>query len=148
MSHQIYKYKRTFIGRLPNGADLLKGITEYIIKHKISIGEVHGIGAVSRSAILYYNQQTKEYEKIAIDEPMEMLSLAGNISIRDHDPYPHLHIVLGDRTGRTFGGRLAGGTIVFAAEIVIREYEGERLYRERDPGTGLHLWDYRSELLV
>lgn len=148
MSHQSYKLKQTYIGHLREGSDLLKGITGYIVKNKIRTGEVRGLGAVTRAVIRYFNQETKEYETITFDDPFEILSLYGNISIQDYEPFPHIHVTLGDNKGRAFGGHLAEGTIVFLAEIMIHEFEGEKIIRERDEKTGLYLWDYRQELLA
>jgi uncharacterized protein len=148
MSNQIYKHKRAFVGRLPKGSDLLLGITDYIVKHKVTLGEVRGLGAVSRAVLQFFSQERREYETITYDESLEILSLYGNISIRDHDPFPHLHIVLGNKRGEAFGGHLTTGTIVYAAEIVIHEFDGKKLLRGRDPETGLYLWDIYTELIV
>ena len=148
MSHQRYKLKHTYIGHLKRGTDLLKGLTGYIVKNKIQIGEIRGMGAVSKAVIWYFNQNTKEYEEIILDEHLEILSLYGNISIRDYEPFAHVHVTLGNRNGHAFGGHLADGSIVFAAEIMIHEYDGEKIVRERDEETGLYLWDYRQELLA
>jgi uncharacterized protein len=148
MSHQIYKLKKTYIGHLKEGTDLLNGITEYIIKNKIQIGEIRGLGAVTKAVVWYFNQNTKEYENITFDEHLEILSLYGNISIRNYEPISHLHITLGNNKGHAFGGHLAEGTMVFAAEIMIHEFEGEKIVRERDEKTGLYVWDYRQELLA
>ncbi len=148
MSHQSYKLKQTYIGQLKQGTDLLKGINDYIIKNKIQIGEVRGLGAVSKAVIWYFNQHTKEYETITFDEHLEILSLYGNISIRNYEPFAHVHVTLGNSKGHAFGGHLAEGSIVFAAEIMIHEFEGEKIVRERDEKTGLYLWDYRQELLA
>jgi uncharacterized protein len=148
MSHHAYRLKQTYIGQLKRGTDLLTGISDYIIKNKISIGEVRGLGAVSKAVVMYFNQQTEEYESITFDEQLEILSLYGNISIKEYDPFPHLHITLGNRKGEAFGGHLAEGTIVYVAELMIHEFEGSKLARERDEKTGLYLWDYRRELIV
>ncbi len=148
MSHQRYKLKQTYIGHLKRGTDLLNGITDYIVKHKIQTGEIRGLGAVSKAVVWYFNQNTKEYEEITFDEHLEILSLYGNISIRNYEPFAHVHVMLGNNKGEAFGGHLATGSIVFAAEMIIHEFDGEKIVRERDPETGLYLWDYRQELLA
>lgn len=148
MSHQSYKLKQTYIGQLKRGTDLLKGITDYIVKNKITIGEIRGLGAVSKAVVKYFNQSTGEYETITFDEHLEILSLYGNISIIEYDPFAHVHVTLGNKKGQAFGGHLAEGSIVYVAEIMIHEFEGKKLVRERDDKTGLYLWDYRRELIV
>ncbi len=148
MSHHSYKLKQTYIGQLKRGTDLLGGITDYIVKNKITIGEIRGLGAVSKAVVKYFNQNTEDYETITLDEHLEILSLYGNISIRDYDPFAHVHVTLGNRKGKAFGGHLAEGSIVYVAEIMIHEFEGIKIVRERDEKTGLYLWDYRKELIV
>jgi len=148
MSHQKYRLKQTYIGHLKKGTDLLKGITDYIVKNKIQLGEIRGLGAVSNAVIWYFNQNSKEYEELRFDEHLEITSLYGNISILNYEPFPHVHVTLGNSKGQLFGGHLAEGSTVFVAELLIHEFEGEKIVRERDPGTGLYLWDYRQELLA
>ena len=75
---------------------------------------------------------------------MEILSLIGNISLKDDKPFVHAHITLADQEGRAWGGHLAEGTKVFAGEFVIQEYLTEKpLVRHLDEETGLFLWDQK-----
>ena len=53
----------------------------------------------------------------------------------------HAHMTLSDENGKTYGGHLAAGTIVFASEIVIRSFNEEPLKRGKDEETGLPLWE-------
>lgn len=52
----------------------------------------------------------------------------------------HAHIVLSDSKGRTFGGHLLPGTVVFAGEVFMLELPGIKLEREYDQETGLNLF--------
>jgi uncharacterized protein len=148
MPKQTYSLKRTYIGKLVKGTDLLNGITGHITANKIQAGEIRGLGAVSRAVVWYYDQVKKKYEEIVFDRHMEILSLYGNVSIRDDEPFAHCHITLSDEKGQAFGGHLAEGTIVFASEIMIHEFDGEKIVREFDEETGLYLWNYQRELLL
>jgi hypothetical protein len=48
---------------------------------------------------------------------------------------------LADGKGATLGGHLAEGTVIFACEAAIQEYQsGEPLVRQLDKDTGLFLW--------
>jgi predicted DNA-binding protein with PD1-like motif len=42
--------------------------------------------------------------------------------------------------GRTIGGHIFSGTVVYAGEIYIQEFLGKPLEREYDDTTGLSLW--------
>jgi hypothetical protein len=76
-----------------------------------------------------------------LKKPMEILSLMGNVSLKDDKPFVHAHITLADARGVAMGGHLAEGTIVFACEFMIEEYISDRaLVRYFDEKTGLFLW--------
>ncbi len=136
-----YKAGRMIMGRLEHGADLLEEITEICRKEDIRMGRVEAIGAVSVARIGFYNQDTHEYQFFTIDQPLEILSLAGNVSIKDGESMVHAHVVLGDKEGKAFGGHLAAGTIVFACECIVEILEGPTLERGLDEKTGLPLWN-------
>jgi len=137
-----YVVKRTIVGRLANGSDLYDGITRVAQENDIRIGRVTGMGAVQKAKLAYYDQKTMKYSVIEINEPMEIVSLYGNISTKDGQPFAHAHVVLSDEKGNGKGGHLLpGGTPVFACEVTIEEYNGPELRRDFDEQTGLFLWD-------
>ena len=126
--------------RLPHGRDLLEAVTEICIDKNISMAAVGGIGALNGARIAYYDQGKREYNEIERTGHFEILSLIGNVSIKDGKPMCHAHIICGDERGATFGGHLAQGCTVFACEVVIIPLQGEPLVRGYDEETGLTLW--------
>ena len=136
-----YTTRRMIIGQLERGSDLYNSITRIVQENNIRIGRVTGIGAVQKAVIAYYDQKQMKYHDIELDEPMEIVSLYGNISLKDGKPFVHAHTVLGDERGNAKGGHLLpGGTPVFACELTIDEFEGPNLERVFDEGSGLALW--------
>lgn len=136
--------RRSFVSSLPFGCDLLDEITKIARREGITLGRLQGIGATSRAVVAYYDQETRKYLPLEFTEGMEILSLMGNISLRDNKPFVHAHVTLGDRDGKVFGGHLMRGTVVFACEVFIEEFEGDERVREADETTGLFLWKYRE----
>jgi uncharacterized protein len=129
------------MGRLDQGNDLLAALTAISRTHNITLGEVQAIGDVSRARIGYYNQAKQQYQFIELAKPLEILSLTGNISLKDGEPFVHAHVTLADENGRAFGGHLAEGTVVFACEFILQAYGSpEPLARHLDKDTGLFLW--------
>jgi predicted DNA-binding protein with PD1-like motif len=128
------------MGRLSHGADLLDELTQICTENDVQLGRVEGIGAVQKARVGFYNQEKREYEFMEFDEPLEILSLLGNVSIKDGKPMIHAHIALSNRAGAAFGGHLANGTVVFACEYVIQRLEGATHERGFDEETGLPLW--------
>ena len=139
--HIMVTEARKIMGRLKKGDDLLAALTSICQEIGITLGEVKAIGAVSQARVGYYHQDTRQYEWLDLPRPLEILALEGNISLKDGKPFVHAHVMLSDGDGRAFGGHLADGTIVFAAEFVIQELKAEQsLHRQMDEETGLFLW--------
>jgi uncharacterized protein len=130
---------RIIFARLDHGEDIISQLTILAEDNGIKIGALSAIGALSRAGLAYYDQKSHEYGEIALEEPVELASCFGNISLKDGSPFVHAHAVLSDRTGRTWGGHLVRGT-VFAAELYLQELSGLPLKRVPDSITGLNLW--------
>lgn len=63
----------------------------------------------------------REYVKRTIDESSEILSLQGNVSIKEGEPFVHLHVSLADESFSAVGGHLFEGTVSMTIELVIIE---------------------------
>ena len=132
---------RRIMGRLAKGEDLLAALTNCAREQGISLGEVQAIGAVSQARVGYYHQGERQYYYLDRRRPLEIACLMGNISLKDGEPMVHAHVTLTDSDGRAFGGHLAEGTLVFACEFAIQEYQAAApLVRGMDEPTGLFLW--------
>ncbi len=129
---------RTYLLRLDYGKDLLEQLEEFLKAENIGAAYISGIGAVKSAEIGYYDQKTRKYVKKELKEPLEILSLSGNASLRDGKPFLHLHVVLG-LNEKIYGGHLFRAE-VFACEIFLAELEGEVPERGFDQQTGLYLW--------
>ena len=86
------------------------------------------VGSLRHAALRLANKdKTAHYE-----DKFEILSLVGTLS----PDGPHLHIALADGTGRTLGGHLMDGSLIYTtAEIVIGELDEVRFSRPIDPET-------------
>jgi predicted DNA-binding protein with PD1-like motif len=131
---------RVYEGSLDKGVDLLSGLFDVMHQHGISAGTVQGIGSLSQARLAFYNQETRVYEEKNFPEPLEIVSLKGNISLKDHAVFPHLHAVLSRRDFSAIGGHVLPETRVFAFEFEIISFVGEPFSRRYDDATGLSLW--------
>lgn len=86
------------------------------------------VGSLRHAALRLANKdETTHY-----DDKFEILSLVGTLS----PDGPHLHIALADGTGRTIGGHLMEGNLIYTtAEIVVGELPDVRFSRPIDPET-------------
>ena len=128
------------MGQLPYGSDLYDELTKIVQKENIRLGRISAIGATTHAVVAYYDQHAKKYNPLEFSGGMEILSLSGNISMRDGKSFVHAHILLGDALGKVVGGHLLPGTKLFACEIFIEEFDGNELVRSHDERTGLNLW--------
>ncbi len=136
-----YTTKRVVAGRLNIDDDLYNGLLNHVLKSGILCGRVTAIGALRKAALACYHQTEKRYQEVSVDHPMELLSLLGNISLKDETPFLHAHVVLADAAGNARGGHLLpGGSPIFVCEFMIEELDGPPLVRLPDAGTGLPMW--------
>ena len=137
---QEYTPLRVLISRLPHGGDLLESITTICTENEIHTASVKAIGALSSAVIGFYDQEAQQYITIELEGRWEVASLMGNVSIRDGQPFCHLHVTLADEKGNAKGGHLMKGCTIYAGEAVIEEFSGPELVREFDEETQLYLW--------
>ena len=128
------------MGKLSHGSDLLEEITNICIDENINLARIEALGAVQKACIGYYDQESREYQFVDLDEHLEITSLMGNISLKEGIPIVHAHITFSDQSGRAYGGHLAPGTIVFACEFLLEAFDGPDFVRRQDEVTGLPLW--------
>jgi predicted DNA-binding protein with PD1-like motif len=129
-----------YLLRLAHGADLLEEIERHVQEAGIRLGWLWGLGAVSRGALAYYDQEGQAYKDIVLDRRLEIAGLTGNVSELQGQPMVHAHVTFADEEGRTYAGHLTKRSIVFAAEVLLVGLQGPALIREQDEQTGLRLW--------
>lgn len=129
---------RNFLFRVPEGEELLGFINDFAEKNNVLIGTMSGIGSLRNPRVGYFDETAGEYKVNELSGLYELVSLSGNISLKDGKPFAHIHVALGGPDGKLYGGHLVEGE-VFVAEVFIQELLGEPL--ERTPyGRGLMLW--------
>jgi uncharacterized protein len=97
-----------------------------------------GIGAFSRATVGFFDVERRDYDRIEIDEQVEVLALTGNVAVADGQPKIHAHVVLGTRDGSARGGHLLAGTVRPTLELIARDAPAH-LRRRHDAATGLPL---------
>ena len=134
----MYKIGRIFLFRVPEEVELIKYLTEFAIRNNIKMAYLSGIGAFSEVKMGYFVREKNAYEPIEYNRLMELISLTGNISIKEGKPVPHIHVVLGDRHGHTVGGHLLEAK-VYMVEILVVELLGPILERQ-EVAPGIWFW--------
>ena len=119
------------------GDEPVSAITKFAKEHKIAAARLSAIGAFSEVVLGYFDWQKKDYERIAIREQVEVLSLLGDIALGEKgEPKLHAHVVLGKRDGSAHGGHLLEGRVRPTLEVLLIQSPAA-LQKVHDPETGL-----------
>jgi predicted DNA-binding protein with PD1-like motif len=140
MGSREFARGRRVVARLPHGGDLLEEIAAVADAHEMRAAELRAIGALQTARLAFYDQASHEYGEFAVDAPVELVALLGNVSRRDGATAVHAHATLAGHDGACVGGHVAPGCVIFACELIVQELIGEPLLREYDDVTGLPLW--------
>ena len=140
MGAREYARGRRVVARLPHGGDLLEEIGAVADGYGMRAAELRAIGALQTARLAFYDQESHEYGEFAVDAPVELVGLLGNVSRRDGATAVHAHATLAGHDGACIGGHVAPGCVIFACELILQELVGEPLEREFDEVTGLPLW--------
>ena len=119
---------RSFLARLDHGAEIIGQIADVARERRIRAAAISTVGALTRADLGFYDQTGQEYRVRAVEEPVEIASCTGNISLIEGEPFVHSHAVLADSSGRVLAGHLVRGTI-FAAELFVQELAEANLHR-------------------
>ena len=131
--------ERTYALIFDKGDEPVSLITGFAKQNGIAAARLSAIGAFSEVALGYFDWQKKEYERIAIREQVEVLSLLGDIALGERgEPKLHAHVVLGKRDGTAHGGHLLEGKVRPTLEVVLVQSPAA-LQKVHDPETGLAL---------
>lgn len=101
------------------GEKLVASLTEVLTDNKIHGGLISGLGGLCDVELGFYHLHKKDYDRKLFTEECELISLAGDISLRDGAPYVHVHAALGRADFSTFGGHLFEATVAITAEISV-----------------------------
>lgn len=138
MNYREVTASREFVARLEHGADWREEIEEFAAREGIDAAWFTAMGAVQDADVWFYDQDDQEYQSVTFEEPLEIASCVGNVSMLDGEQFAHTHVVLSRRSGQALAGHLNAAT-VFAGEVYLRAFD-ESLEREHDDVTDLDLW--------
>jgi hypothetical protein len=124
---------------LERGEDLLDGLNQAVKKLGLQAATLQVIGALEEAAVGYFDPATKEYRTIPTGH-VEIASGVGNVSLREGEPFIHLHLVVSGPDGGALGGHAMQGCRAFVVEAYFRALAGTPPVREESPAHGLRIW--------
>ena len=133
---QFQKVGKDYLINIDKDEKVVETLTKFCKENGIKNAKLSGIGAVKKTEIGAYDLQNKEYIKREYSEILELLSLEGNVALKDGEPFIHAHVVLSDHEMQTLGGHLFETTVGVAGEFFLTQFDGNA-YRELKPDIGL-----------
>ena len=100
---------------------------------------LNGIGAFENPEIGYYSIDDKSYHRKHFNGEFELISLIGNITMKEGKPFAHTHITFSDSNYKVFGGHLFDAKITAAGEFLM-QLGNNNITREMNNEIGLSLW--------
>jgi predicted DNA-binding protein with PD1-like motif len=130
--------------RLHQDEDLFESLEKVCAACDVRTGVfVSGIGMLKQAELSFYVKYGK-YATALFPEPLELVSLTGNVLRQDGEYKFHLHAVLAKATKEAMAGHLAGGKVNVTNEIVILKTSIPAL-RTLDDSTGLMALTFEQE---
>ena len=129
---------RSFVLVLEKGDEVLASLKAFAEQNHVQAGRFTGLGAFSSVVLGFFDYDRKDYDRITLDEQVEVASFVGNIATKDGEVSIHPHMVVSRKDGQAFGGHVLEGIVHPTLEIVIEDAPAH-LRRVHDSETGLAL---------
>jgi predicted DNA-binding protein with PD1-like motif len=120
------------------GDEVVEQLLAFAQQENLTAASFTAIGAFSDVTLGFFERERKDYRRIPLAEQVEVLTLGGDIAVRDGNPQVHAHAVVGKADGTAWGGHLLEGHVWPTLELVLVESPAE-LRRTLDEETGLPL---------
>src|SRR3989344_2201022 len=135
------KTGNTYIIRLDKGERLLETLKGFCTKNNIKSGYFFGIGSLDEAELAHYIVKTRRYTSQMYKQPLEIISMNGNLTTMNNEPYAHCHACLSDVNMEAIAGHLKEGIVGATAEIILIKMD-EGVNSEYDEVTGLNLMKF------
>ncbi len=130
--------ERTFALIFEMDDGVLSELQRFAKDQNLSASRFTAIGAFSDVVLGYFDWDRKDYDRIPVNEQVEVLALLGDVALKGADPQVHAHVVVGRRDGSTRGGHLLEAHVRLTLEVVLIESPAH-LRREFDAESCLAL---------
>ena len=132
--------QKTFAVVFDTGDEVATGLLAFAKEKGFAGSHFTAIGALSGVTFGFFDWDKKDYQKLQIDEQVEVLSLIGDIAFDKGEPKIHAHIVVSKSDGTAYGGHLIEAHVRPTLEVILVE-SPKHLVRKFNDETGLALID-------
>ena len=113
--------EKTYAVIFDAGDEVMEGLRSFAKEKGLDAAHFTALGAFERATLGYFNLDTQDYDRIPIDEQVEVLSLVGDVSLKGGQPQIHAHVVVGKRDGTAHGGHILEAYVRPTLEVILSE---------------------------
>lgn len=136
--------EKTFALIFDKGDEVVENLLKFAKQQQLGGSHFTAIGALSDVTIGFFDRNLKDYQRIQIDEQVEVMSLIGDIAEGNNGAVVHAHVVVGKSDGTAHGGHLLAAHVWPTLELILIE-SPTHLLRRFDPEIGLALINLGKE---
>ena len=130
----------TYVVVCDEGDEAMASLKRFARSERLEAAQITGVGGFERATVGWFDRSARQFRRIPVDEPSEVLSLIGDVAEAQDGPGLNVHVVLGLSDGTTRGGHLLEGQVFPTLELVVTENPAE-LRRVMHPDLGVALID-------
>lgn len=129
----------TYVLIFETGDEIASGLKRFAKEQKLQGSSFKAIGALEYIKLGWFDWQDKKYKTaVELKEQVELLSMIGDVALKNGEPQVHAHLVVGRRDGTAHGGHLLEAKVRPTCELILTE-SPEALRKEIDPEAGIAL---------
>jgi uncharacterized protein len=119
------------------GDEIAAGLKRFAKEQGLKDSSFKAIGACEYVKLGWFDWEDKKYKTaVELREQVELLSMIGDVALKDGEPQVHAHVVVGRRDGTAHGGHLLEARVRPTCELILTE-SPEALRKEIDPESGI-----------
>jgi len=115
----------TYILCLDKGDEVKQTLADFCIKNNITAAHISGIGSTDDCLLAYYDPDKKNYIDHHFSGQHEVISILGNVTMVDGQPFPHLHASISDANLKTVSGHVQRLVTYITNEIILQKFNGQ-----------------------
>lgn len=116
---QFARVNDTYVVKIAAGEFVGETLRALAKAEGIQNGYFSGIGAVDELTCGYYALHEKQYHFTTYNDLVEVVSLSGNIMLKEGEPFIHMHGVFTDTKNQAFGGHIVDMRVGVTLEVVL-----------------------------
>lgn len=136
------RFNNAIMARIEKGEEIISKVMEICERENVKLANINALGAVGEIEIGLFDTKEKKYYASKYSGDFEIVSLTGSITTKDGKLYNHLHMSVGDRDNKVYGGHLNSAVVSATCELFIHIIDGTA-DREFDEEVGLNLLKFK-----